>query len=304
MGVPIAWYREFLPCAALRNQIYAFFSFVPGPAPSDRRKSKGPLLTPMRRPLLREVAFCDATFCSPQFADGHVSIVFDLGRTCDADGHWNEAPSAPRGTITGPMTSVGRTEGSDRPEMLGVYFKAAGANAFVPVAMSELTDTAVTVDDVWGTAGARLAADLCEMDEADRIDHLESVLLTHLAHDRRSTASVDVEGLAAGIRRRRGRMTVEAMAHAAGVSRQHLAREFRERIGIAPKLYSRLARFQSGLTCAGSPSRVDWAGAAADMGYADQSHMIAEFRQFSGLTPQALASGRWFHPFIERARRG
>lgn len=293
MGVPIAWYREFLPCRALQDQIYAFFSFVPDP-----------LVTPARRPLLREIAFWDATFCSPQFADGHVSIAFDLGRTCDAGGCWNDAPSAPRGTITGPMTSVGRTEGSDRPEMLGVYFKAAGANAFVPVAMSELTDTAVAVNDVWGTAGARLAANLCEMDEADRIDHLESVLLTQLAHDRRLTTSVDVQRLAKDILRHRGRVTVEAMAHAAGVSRQHLTREFRERIGIAPKLYSRLARFQSGLTCAGAHSRIDWAGAAADMGYADQSHMIAEFRQFSGLTPQALASGRWFHPFIERARRG
>ncbi len=40
------------------------------------------------------------------------------------------------------------------------------------------------------------------------------------------------------------------------------------------------------------------------MGYADQSHMIAELRQFSGLTPQALANRDWFHPCIERARLG
>jgi len=299
---PIAVYREYLPCSALQAHVYAFFSFVPGPALSDRRESKGPLRTPARRPLLREVAFCNATFCSPQFADGHVSMVFELGRTCDADGRWNDAPMALRGTVTGPMTSVGRTEWSDRAEMIGVYFKAAGATAFVRVAVSELTDTAVTIHDLWGPMGAILASDLCEMDEADRIDHLESVLLTRLAHAHRATGSVDVHGLAADILRQRGRVTVEAMARAAGVSRQHLTRAFRDRIGISPKLYCRLARFQSGLSYAGSQSRVDWAGAAADMGYADQSHMIAEFRQFSGLTPQALAAGRWFHPFIERAR--
>jgi AraC-like DNA-binding protein len=288
---PIAVYREYLPCSALQAHVYAFFSFVPGP-----------LLPPARRPLLREIAFCDPTFCSPQFADGHVSMVFELGRTCDADGCWNDAPIALRGTVTGPMTSVGRTEWSDRAEMIGVYFKAAGANAFVRVAISELTDTAVAVHDLWGSMGAILPSDMCEMDEADRVDHLESVLLTCLAHDRLTTGSVDVHGLAADILRRRGRLTVEAMARAAGVSRQHLTREFRDRIGVAPKLYCRLARFQSGLSYAGSQARIDWAGAATDMGYADQSHMIAEFRQFSGLTPQALATGRWFHPFIERAR--
>jgi hypothetical protein len=32
--------------------------------------------------------------------------------------------------------------------------------------------------------------------------------------------------------------------------------------------------------------------------------MIAEFREFTGLTPQSLASRDWFHPFIERAKLG
>jgi AraC-like DNA-binding protein len=41
---------------------------------------------------------------------------------------------------------------------------------------------------------------------------------------------------------------------------------------------------------------------AFEVGYTDQSHMIAEFRQFSSLTPHMLATERWFHPFIERAK--
>jgi AraC-like DNA-binding protein len=142
------------------------------------------------------------------------------------------------------------------------------------------------------------------LDEAARIDMLESVLLARLGRGRQRARALDVEGLAASVVRRQGRATVDAMARAAGVSRQHLSREFRERIGIPPKLYSRLARFQSGLVCAGSHARVDWARAALDLGYVDQSHMIAEFREFGGLTPQTLATRDWFHPFIERAKYG
>jgi AraC-like DNA-binding protein len=93
------------------------------------------------------------------------------------------------------------------------------------------------------------------------------------------------------------------MARAAGVSRQHFSRQFRQHLGISPKLYCRLARFHSGLAYAHDQGRVDWAQTALDLGYADQSHMIAEFRQFSALTPQALVNGHWFHPFIERAWR-
>jgi len=126
--------------------------------------------------------------------------------------------------------------------------------------------------------------------------------LARLQHRRQRTESLDVEGLATSVLRRAGRVTVEGMARAAGVSRQHLSREFRERIGIGPKLYSRIARFQSVLAHAGARVTIDWARIALDMGFADQSHMIAECRQFSGLTPQSLADRDWFHPFIERAK--
>ncbi|MCC7123470.1 MAG: hypothetical protein IT178_01375 [Acidobacteria bacterium] len=37
---------------------------------------------------------------------------------------------------------------------------------------------------------------------------------------------------------------------------------------------------------------------ACDLGYSDQSHLIAEFQELAGLTPVALATRRWFHPFI------
>ena len=92
------------------------------------------------------------------------------------------------------------------------------------------------------------------------------------------------------------------MSDQAGVSRQHLTRVFRDVVGLTPKLYCRLVRFQAGLVYAGCGSSVDWAGVAQHLGYADQSHMIAEFKQFSSLTPRQLASRPWFHPFIERAK--
>jgi methylphosphotriester-DNA--protein-cysteine methyltransferase len=131
---------------------------------------------------------------------------------------------------------------------------------------------------------------------------VESILLARLQRRQRRTGSVDVEALAASVLRRAGRVTVDGMARAAGVSRQHLSRAFRERIGIGPKLYARLARFRSVLAHASARVTIDWADVALDLGFDDQSHMIAECRQFSGLTPQSLAARDWFHPFIERAK--
>jgi len=232
-----------------------------------------------------------------------VSMLFELGHTCGVDGRWRSDATPPRGSVTGPMTAVGRTKGSDRPDMIGVYFRPGRAAAFLRAAMTDLTDRTVAIDDVWGANGVRLAEELSDLDEAGRINRLESYLLAFLSAAPRPTGSIDMPAVTAHILQQRGRVTIEAMADAAGVSRQHFSRQFRERLGISPKLYCRLARFHSGLAHARDQGRVDWAQTALDLGYADQSHMIAEFRQFSALTPQALVSGHWFHPFIERARR-
>jgi len=284
----VAWYREFAPCDALRDDVYAFFTFVP--------EARSPL-TP--RLLLREVAFEEPTFCSPQLADGHVTLLFELGRTCDATGRWSQDAAALRGSFVGPMSRVGRTIGTERPEMLGVYFRPGGAAPFLRVPIADLTDTLADVESVWRGSGS-FASELCELDEMSRIDRVESALLARLALGGPSD-SVDVDRMAARMVRRRGSESVESLAHGAGISRQHLSRLFRERVGVGPKLYNRLARFQAGLVYAGAGT-VDWAEAALDLGYADQSHMIAEVREFSSLTPAALARQRWFHPFIERVR--
>ena len=289
----VAWYREFVPSEALRADVYAFFSFVPGPA-----------LASASRSLLREVAFRKTIVCAPQFADGHVSIRFEVGHACDVEGRWGADSNALGETVIGPMSGVGRTDGLDLSETVGAYFRPGCASRFFDIPLSDLADTSVAVGDLWGTRGSPLSSELAALNEAARIDRVESILLARLRYRQRRTGSLDVEGLAASALRSAGRVTVDGMAHAAGVSRQHLSREFRERIGIGPKLYSRLARFQSVLAHASAGVTIDWARVALDMGFADQSHMIAECRQFSGLTPQSLADRDWFHPFIERAKSG
>ena len=291
MQAPFAWYREFVPCEALRAHVHALFSFVPGSA-----------VAPPSRALLRELSFRKTIACAPQFADGHASIRFEVGRTCGADGRWRSDAKALGGTVIGPMTGVGRVGGLDLSETVGAYFRPGCASRFFDTPLSDLADTAVPVDDIWGTRRSPSPSELADLDEAARIDRLESILLARLRHQRQPTTSVDIEGLAGSALREGGRATVEDMARAAGVSRQHLARTFRERIGVGPKRFSRLARFQSVLAYAGTRVAIDWARVALDMGFADQSHMVAECRQFSGLTPQALADGDWFHPFIERAK--
>src|SRR6185436_4384388 len=199
----IAWYREFAPCEALRPHVRALFVFGP-----DR------IVTP-RRPLLREVAFSDLASCSPQFADGQASMLFELGHTCTLDGLWRRDVSSCGGTVTGPKTAVGRIAAGDLPQMLGILFRpSASAASLLGVPLAALTDRTIGIEDAWGGEGHGLATELADLDEAGRIGRIEALLLNRLATRRARASTVDVEGLAAWVLQRRGRTTVEAMARA------------------------------------------------------------------------------------------
>jgi AraC-like DNA-binding protein len=232
------------------------------------------------------------------FADGHASIVFDLGMACHLDGVWR--PDLYRGRLIGAITCVGPVLEATRPAMVGAYFHGGQIPSISRLPAFEFTDKVVPLEDVWN-AGSRFALELSELNEEQRIDRLEELLLQRMGRSLMNSL-VDLPHLVSFALENRGRVDVGTLANLAGVSRQHLARVFRECVGVSPKLYCRLARFQSALYYATVGNHVDWAQAALETGYADQSHMIAEFREFSSLTPHQLTRERWFHPFIEHAR--
>ncbi len=82
-------------------------------------------------------------------------------------------------------------------------------------------------------------------------------------------------------------ISVENMAQLACLSRKQFDRVFFKAVGMKPKEYSSVARFQKSLWLMQNGNN-DFADIAYSCGYADQSHFIREFRRFSGTTPAEL----------------
>src|SRR5206468_2173450 len=113
----------------------------------------------------------------------------------------------------------------------------------------------------------------------DRLDAVEDALRSILGEakaDPRVDAAVDA------IIRSGGRVSIESVAEMSGVSRQHLARAFAHHVGVTPKTFARVMRFRRAMELG---KRQLWAEVAAELGYFDQSHLIADFREFAGETP-------------------
>src|SRR5262245_55142268 len=209
----IVTYRELAPAPELRDVVRAFFSFTPGASTWSSRRC-----------VLREVRFAAGeSFCAPLFADGHASLVADLGASCGIGDGWTFGTPV-RAQVIGPLRMVGGDAGPRRAEMIGVFLKPGATSLILRAPSSEVTDLVVDLDHFWGADGARLAEDLAPLEESRRVDLLETLLLERARRATPRWSSVDVAGLARWVRAEPSTANVGQLAEAAGVSRQHLTR--------------------------------------------------------------------------------
>ena len=86
--------------------------------------------------------------------------------------------------------------------------------------------------------------------------------------------------------------SIGAVTDAIGLSAKRFIERFTIQVGLTPKRYCRIRRFQRAVTMANGGCRVGWTRVALDCGYFDQAHFIHDFRSFAGLTPTDYQSAR------------
>ncbi|MEL6195469.1 MAG: AraC family transcriptional regulator [Myxococcota bacterium] len=170
---------------------------------------------------------------------------------------------------------------SEQRSVCGAVFSPTGASAYLGLPArffaNELLDMTLVQSSGWRVARERL---LDTVDVVERLNVLESILW-----ECSSGASTYAPHIDLACRRIERGESIADVRNELGLSAHRLIGEFRTRVGLAPKRYGRLARFQR--TLDRLKSRSSWAELAIDCGYSDQAHMIREFRMFSGLTPNA-----------------
>ncbi|HKP59023.1 MAG TPA: AraC family transcriptional regulator [Polyangiales bacterium] len=190
--------------------------------------------------------------------------------------------------VVGTRTSAFEKLAQNPGASLLVRFRLGGAHPFFGRPMSELTDQHVLLPELWPSElRAQLeAAEDMEGAVTATLAGLVAALEREDAYDPQSARAV----------RRALRVIDEAealpripqLAAAIGVSERQLRRGFDHTVGLSPKQYLRIVRFRRALRAARAAGRPDWAAIAEQTGYFDQAHLIAEFREFSGVTPAVL----------------
>lgn len=184
---------------------------------------------------------------------------------------------------------------AEQTAVVGIVFRAGAAAAFFRERMDTMANSHVDLDALAGGQARSLRQRLLEAGGAQaRLSIVERWLRSHavavgasihpaVAHALRMLdAAPDVP-------------RITAIAAHCRLSPRRFGELFREQVGMSPKRYARLQRFQRVVAQAHQRVRVDWAGVAADCGFHDQAHLVHEFRAFSGMTPTAYLArqGDW-----------
>ena len=200
----------------------------------------------------------------PVLPDAHPEWVIHLGE-----------PFAGQGTCLaiGQMTGTVFLKPTGAVRVFGIRFRPEGAHAFTRCDQSGLTDRILDLTAI----APRWREEAGNGDPVRATDEFLRNLKPR--SDARVRRGVDL--LLAGA-------PVDAVAKECNWSPRHLERSILSSTGLAPKMLSRVARFQRALRL--RAAGLEWAAVAVEAGYSDQSHLIRDFRHFTGCSPSGLES--------------
>jgi AraC-like DNA-binding protein len=214
---------------------------------------------------------------------------FVRGRPAIADPLTGDAREAPAVAIFGQQMK--RCDVHLAPEflMFRVHFHPGALFRLLGIPLCEFGedyfDAELVMDPEVRVVSDRLAS---APSYTGMVEVVESYLVRSVARAVRKVLPVD----RAARRLTAGRVPVplDSLAREACLSPRQLNRRFTERVGVGPKLYSRLVRFHQAYLFKLEHPAVAWPTVAAEFGYTDYQHMVRDFRQFTNATPTA-----WLH---------
>lgn len=187
------------------------------------------------------------------------------------------------GVRTQPIT-IPSGKGS---RLMIVAFHRGRAFPFYPFAMSELSDNVVEADLVFGKSIHDLRERMLAAPSIDRMFAMVEAFLRQQAGKalEEDLAARCIQYALTSLTRKPTSQRLHHLSEEIGYSQKHFIQLFRQQVGVLPKQYLRILRFQKALQAIENSSSIDWSSLALENGFYDQAHLIHDFKLFSGFTP-------------------
>jgi AraC-like DNA-binding protein len=226
---------------------------------------------------------------------GNIQVIVNLARDfvwdCPND---SEARRLPPSLVVGARTVYEIVDCSDMADLFGIVFRPGAFAAFARDRADRFSNLSVGLDDVWGGFARDLRDRLRDVAAPrDKMAAAENLLKRRFAE----VPAID-PAIGFALRRFSSAESVASVAETAeelGWSLRRFSQSFREQVGLPPKAWCRLQRFQQAVRQLHAGEEMRWAELALDCGYYDQAHFANEFKAFSGVdaTTYSARRGIW-----------
>ena len=171
--------------------------------------------------------------------------------------------------------------------MVAFNFYPEGLYHFVRDSMTQITNNTIDLRDIMGDKVRIIQERLAETsDNYAKIDLLQQFLIEHLK-SKRITYNKALEIAQLKLLASSGNVTIHELIDETGVSISSLERYFRNQIGISPKSYASILRFNNVFKQLKQYNSLKWQDIVYNCGYYDQAHLIREFSRYTGETPRS-----------------
>ena len=172
-------------------------------------------------------------------------------------------------------------------KMLVVAFKKGKAYPFYPFPMSEISDIVIGSELIYKREILNLRERLIAAPTVAQKFNLVEAFLLQRARDslEPNTASYLVEFAVNKISNKPTTACLRQIIEQIGYSQKHFINLFKNHVGIPPKQFMKIMRFQKALLKIEKENDINWSDFAIESGFYDQAHLIHDFKNYSGFTP-------------------
>lgn len=232
-------------------------------------------------------------FTDTIFPRGFIEIAFNLGEAIWKSAREKAFYSDPAVELLGQNIQPVAVKTAGRVNMLGIRFFPHTAVCFLDGSMNDFNNQIADLRDLFHEPIRTLHEKLIEVATlTDRIALIESFLLKRLSiTEGRLDKMTLINRVVLDLTNNHSGRSIEYIASHYNISSRYLQKLFLQYIGVTPKIFTKINRFQQSLTLLNSKN-VSLTSIAYDCGYFDQSHFIKEFKLFSGTTPTTYLNNR------------
>jgi AraC-like DNA-binding protein len=167
-----------------------------------------------------------------------------------------------------------------------IIFRPNGYYKIFEIPSDKSINQILDADDIFDFRVKLFYEQLCEAADFQEMAILANGFLSSYLKKQKSFEYKDaITSFSNIILRRRGLVNIKSMAYDANMSLKNFERHFTEQVGLSPKLFGCVARFNHALSLKLKNPEENWTSIALESGYFDQMHLIKDFKRFYGNAP-------------------